>query len=202
MLRDAELFLTAEQMLVEVLGRIRDEHREVVLPALSDVAGDGPVPLRRAVRRYLAEDARVPDLLRGGAWYGTRVSACDVDWAWEDRQAHVIRVATAAGAAAARVVDGTALVHSAFGDVSTQHYLRRLTIGRCLLAHHVAFKLGSTACPLPEDLARTLWELTAPEAATWRSLGVFRTPRPLPENVSWRDRLLLGAGHDPHPVED
>ncbi|MBC7374208.1 MAG: hypothetical protein H7323_09480, partial [Frankiales bacterium] len=50
------------------------------------------------------------------------------------------------------------------------------TIERSLLAHYVAAFLGSTACPLPEELARPLWELTAPQAQSWRDRGYFRPP--------------------------
>ena len=72
---------------------------------------------------------------------------------------------------------------------------------RSLLAHYVAAYLGSTACPLPEELARPLHELTGPDAAAWRRLGHFREPiLPLPPHVSWRDRFLLEAGHEPHPL--
>ena len=78
--------------------------------------------------------------------------------------------------------------------------LLRLTIERSLLAHYVAAFLGSTACPLPEELARPLSGLTAPHAQSWRERGYFRPPMPLPDHVSWRDRFLLDAGHEPHPA--
>lgn len=74
------------------------------------------------------------------------------------------------------------------------------TIERSLLAHYVAAFLGSTACPLPEELARPLWELTQPDASLWRERGYFRPAMPLPAHVSWRDRFLLDAGHEPHPA--
>ena len=68
------------------------------------------------------------------------------------------------------------------------------------LAHDIAMAIGSRACPLPEELARPMYEITAPEAERWRSYGVFRAPLPLPEgHVSWRDQFLLMAGRDPHP---
>lgn len=81
-----------------------------------------------------------------------------------------------------------------------REYLLRATLARSLLAHYVAAYLGSTACPLPEELARPLHELTGPDAARWRRLGWFREPMPLPPHVSWRDRFLLEAGHLPHPL--
>jgi hypothetical protein len=91
-------------------------------------------------------------------------------------------------------------VHCSFGDVDAREYLLQLIIARSFLAHDIAMALGSRACPLPEELARPMYEITAPEAERWRSYGVFRTPLPFPEgHVSWRDQFLLMAGRDPHP---
>ena len=48
--------------------------------------------------------------------------------------------------------------------------------------------------------AKGMWEGTWPVAARWRELGLFGEPLPLPDHVSWRDRFLLCAGRDPHPL--
>ncbi|WP_214403404.1 hypothetical protein [Pseudonocardia lacus] len=73
---------------------------------------------------------------------------------------------------------------------------------RAFLAHDVAMALGSRACPLPEALARALYERMEPDADRWRAGGVFRERLPLPDgHVSWRDRFLLLAGRDPHPFD-
>ena len=44
------------------------------------------------------------------------------------------------------------------------------------------------------------WSGDGWDAGTWRARGWFREPLPLPPHVSWRDRFLLTAGHDPHPA--
>ncbi|MCF7548697.1 hypothetical protein [Pseudonocardia sp. WMMC193] len=63
-----------------------------------------------------------------------------------------------------------------------------------LVAHEVSIHRGSVN-PLTEDLARALCD----HAAQWREPG----PEPeLPVDVSWRDRFVLLAGHDPHPLWD
>jgi hypothetical protein len=197
MLREAELFVMAEQMLVEVLGRIRPADRDTVLPAMFDApGGDRPAPMRQAVEQYAADDASVPAVLAGVV----DADPVEGDVLGGDWRASVPSVAGAAIAAARQVTDGDAVMHPRTGDVPARLYLLRLTIARSLLAHYVATYLGSTACPLPEELARPLWELTSPTAETWRSRGFFRDPLPLPENVSWRDRFLLSAGHEPHPL--
>ena len=110
------------------------------------------------------------------------------------------QIVAAACAAARTVDDAAATVHCSFGDVDVREYLLQLIIARSFLAHDIAMALGSRACPLPEELARPMYEITAPEAERWRSYGVFRTPLPFPDgHVSWRDQFLLMAGRDPHP---
>ena len=189
MLREAELFVMAEDMLVEVLGRIRPEERDVLLPPMFPGA-DRPATMQSAVEQYLRADAQVPRVLSGGAGPEHERPGDDA----------VARTAQAACEAAGQVVDGDALVRTEHGEVAAREALLRWTVERSLLAHYVAAYLGSTACPLPEELARPLSELTGPDAAAWRRLGHFREPLlPLPPHVSWRDRFLLEAGHEPHP---
>jgi hypothetical protein len=71
-------------------------------------------------------------------------------------------------------------------------------IARSFLAHEIAMHLGSRACALAEELARGMWEGTAPDAEYWQSMGVSREQLPMPDDVSWRDRFLLFAGRNPH----
>ena len=185
MLPEAELFVMAERMLVEVLGRIRPQDQDIVLPPMHG-GSPTPVPIRVAVQQHLAADARLPAVL------GAEPVRPD--------GRTPAQVADAACAAVERVVDGDALVDTEDGPVAVRELLLQLTVTRSLLAHYVAAYLGSTACPLPEELARPLWERTAPEADALRRNGHFREPMPLPEHVSWRDRFLLDAGHLPHPL--
>ena len=50
-LLEAELFVMAEEMLVEVLGRIREGDWEIVLPPLFEEPGvNQPAPIRRVAR--------------------------------------------------------------------------------------------------------------------------------------------------------
>lgn len=186
MLREAELFVMADEMLVEVLGRIRPQDEGIRLPPI--LVGGPSLTMSQAVARHVAEDARVPGTLDGSEG-GRSPEAQDV-----------AATAAAACASARRVVDGDALLNGPDGPVRAGDFLLRSTLDRSLLAHYVAAYLGSTACPLPEELARPLWELTSPDTTRWRALGYFREPMPLPPHVSWRDRFLLTAGHLPHPL--
>ena len=201
MLLEAELFVMTEDMLVEVLGRIRDDDREIVLPVMVGTPGTDPTTwMWEALERHAEDDARVPGVLNRRSRDAGDDHRSGRELLGEDPMGQIALLAGAASEAARAAVDGDAPVPSPFGDVSTRDYLLQLTLARCFLAHYIAAYLGSTACPLPEELARPLWELTAPDAETWRSRGFFRAPMPLPDHVSWRDRFLLSAGHQPHPL--
>jgi len=203
MIREAELFVMAEQVLVEVIGRVRGEQWDIVLPPLLDKPGaDQPTPMRAAVGYYARDDAWVPDLLAGRSMLAVGPDRFDGDLLGDDPDGAVTRFADAACAAARTVDDGDAVVHADGRDLSTRDYLWELTITRAFLAHEIAIYVGSRACPLTEELARGLCDGTGPAAEHWRAAGFFREPMPLPADVSWRDRFLLNAGRDPHAPED
>lgn len=191
MIRDAELFVKAEDVLVEVIGRVRGEDRTIEMRPLADRAGDVAESIRRRVGRHVAGDLQVPDLLAGR----DPQEPGSIHEVLGDNTAEAARSAAEKACAAAREVD----------DDGVATLLRRLTIERALLSHEIAMHLGSRACPLTEDLARGLCELTEPDAehARWKAEGLFRDPLlPLPADVSWRDRWLMVTGRDPHPFVD
>jgi hypothetical protein len=201
MIRETELFVKAEQMLVEVVGRIRAEHWRITIPPQYDMPGaDQPTTVRKLVNHIAFEDAWVPDMLAGRTMEETGADKFDGNLLADDPHGNFARLAETACAAAGEVTDGDAVVHCSFGDVSTREYLWQVNIARCFTAHDIAMALGSRACPLPEDLARGVWEGTEPDAQRWRERGIFREPLvPVPADVSWRDRFLMAAGRDPHP---
>lgn len=192
MIREAELFVMAEGILVEVLGRIRTDDWRTLMPPLFPAGPRRQATIRQHVRTYVQDDARLPDLLAGCI-----LDEDDADLLGPDPQDAVVRYSTAACAAVRKVDDGTAPAGDGSGSV--EDLLWRSNIARCFLAHDVAMHLGSRACPFTEELARGMWEGTWPVAAKWRERGVFGEPLPLPDDVSWRDRFLLCAGRDPHP---
>jgi hypothetical protein len=173
---EVALFVQAEHMLAEVVGRIRPPDQRITAgPVLDRPGWDDAAPLSRWVERWLADDVRITAQLGG-------TPPDDAD----DRAA----VVDAACAAARAATAGTDVLWEA-------------TALRCFLAHDVAMALGSRACPLYKDLARGMFEHTEPEAAKWRASGMFRDRLPLPPgHVSWRDQFLLLAGRDPHPFLD
>ena len=188
MLREAELFAFAEDVLVEVLGRIRENDHDLLIPPLTDLPGPSvETALWSVVERYAYDDACVPAVLAGGGTDTIDRQELRHELGGADPEAVIVRVAQAASAAARGAFDGDKPVPARYGVVSTRHYLLRLTVNRSLLAHYVATYLGSTACPLPEELARPMLELTQPDSAHWRALGIFREPMPVPHLASWRD---------------
>jgi hypothetical protein len=183
-LQEAALLHMAEVMLVEVLGRVRPQDEDIVLPPVH-VRADGPRTIAVATAQHLQDEADVRSALTGELGSIDRV---------------VADAARRTCAVAAAQDDGDRLVLSDGEPTSVRALLLRATVERSLLAHYVAAHLGSPACPLPEELARPLWELTSPDARAWRRAGWFFEPLPLPPHVSWRDRFLLTAGHSPHPL--
>ncbi len=196
MIREAELFVMAEEMLLEVLGRVRAEHRNIIVPPMFDMPGaDQPRPIRDLVAHYARDDAWVPDMLAGRTMAEVGPDKYDGDLPELARRSWRRRARRPAPSTT-RPRPCTA----ASATSTSREYLLQLIIARSFLAHDIAMALGSRACPLPEELARPMYEITAPEAERWRSYGVFRTPLPFPDgHVSWRDQFLLMAGRDPHP---
>lgn len=164
----------------EMLGRVRAEDGNIRLPAaIALPGGDGAVTINGAIERYVCDDDEVPTVLNGDLPDEHRRGPRD-----PELQTTVVRVAEAACSAAGQVTKADTLLRTRNGALPARDYLLRLTVSRSLLAHYVAAYLGSTACPLPEELARPLWELTASDAAAWRRRGVFRDPLPIPEHAS------------------
>lgn len=200
MLREAELFVVADSVLAEVLGRIREEDLSIELPPLTDLPEPPARTALASVReQVVADGAGVPGVLCGdGPDLADRaVLRCRLR---EDAPTVVAEIVAAAAIAAGGVDGAHETVRARYGVVPVREFLLRLAVNRSLVAHYVAAYLGSTACPLPEELARPLHDLTRDDAARWRALGIFRTPMPVPHLASQRDTFLLEAGHLPHPL--
>lgn len=151
-LREASLFLQAEDVLVEVLGRIRDGDWEIELPAFLD-AGPAPETMRTLVARIVRADAAVPALLAGqpareGGGNGLgNVLGNDLG----DEPQDAVRLASAAAAAAVRDVTDPATTVPAGPDgaaVGVAEFLARAAVARSFAAHDVAM---SRVAGLPAD---------------------------------------------------
>jgi hypothetical protein len=197
MIREAELFVLADEAAVRVITQIRPGHWETMLPPLFDMPGaDEARPLRRAVNHYAYDNAWVPDLLAGRTMDEVGRDRFDGDRLGADPAAAVARISADACAAARRVTDRDAVVHCSYGDVPVWDYFWQLNIARTVAAHDIAAHIG-VDCPISEELARGMWEGTEPAADMWRSFGIYRSPVTVPADASWRDRYVALTGRQP-----
>src|SRR6478672_1417180 len=128
MIREAELFVMAEETLLEVLGRVRAEHRNIIVPPMFDMPGaDQPRPVRDLVAHYARDDAWVPDMLAGRTMAEVSPDKYDGDLLSPDPKAALTRIVEAACAAARSVADAEMTVHCSFGDISAREYFLQLT---------------------------------------------------------------------------
>jgi hypothetical protein len=75
MIREAELFVLADQAALRVFRQIRAEQWDAMLPPVFDMPGaDQPTPLRQAVNHWAYDDSWVPDLM-AGPWMRSAATA-------------------------------------------------------------------------------------------------------------------------------
>lgn len=197
MIREAELFLLADDAMLRVVRQLRDEHWDTELPPLFDMPGaDKPIPLRQAVNHHAYDDAWVPDLLTGRTMDDVGRDRYDGDLLGTDPYGNLARIASAAADAARQVTDRDATVHCSYGDVPVWDYFWQLNIARTVAAHDVAAHIGAD-CPLSEELCQGMWKGTEPSADMWRSFGIYRQQVPVAADAPWRDRYLALTGRQP-----
>jgi hypothetical protein len=197
MIREAEVFVRADEAVAGVFAQVRADQWLLVLPPVFDMPGaDKPVTLREAVTHLARDDAWVPDMLAGRTMDEAGRCRFDGDLLGEDPGQGYARIARAATAAARQVTDPDAPVHCSYGDAPMDNYFWQLNIARCLTAHDVAGVIGVPS-PLTEELSRAMYEGTEPEADTWRQYGIYREKVRVPASASWRDRFLALTGRTP-----
>jgi hypothetical protein len=197
MIPEAEVFVLADRTVVRVFQQIRPEQWDTMLAPLFDMPGaDQPTPLRQAVNHHAYDDSWVPDMLAGRTMDEVGRDKFDGDLLGDDPGGNLARISAAASEAASKVTDREAIVHCSYGDVPTWDYFWQLNVARTIAAHDVAAHIGID-CPISEELARGMWEGTAPSAEMWRSFGIFRAPVPVGDDAPWRDRFLAMTGRRP-----
>jgi hypothetical protein len=190
MIHEAAVFQLADEAAQRAFGLIGPPDMDSVLPPLFDMPGaDQPLPLRQVLAHAAYDEAWIPDMLAGRTMDEVGKDAYDGDLLGDDPHTGYARIAERARAAAAQVSDRDAVVHCGYGDVPTWDYFWQLNVARSLAAHDIARHLGAES-PLTEELARAMWEGTAPSADMWRSFGVFRAEAPVAADAPWRARYL------------
>lgn len=190
MIREAQVFQLADHAAVHAFGLVRPEDMDGLLPPLFDMPGaDQPLPLRQVLTHAAYDEAWIPDMLAGRTMDEVGRDTYDGDLLGDDPHGNIARIAERARDAAGRVTDRDAVVHCAYGDVPVWDYFWQLNIARTLGAHDIARCLGAES-PVSEELAKAMWEGTAPSADTWRSFGIYRAEVAVPDGASWRARYL------------
>ncbi|QYN35944.1 hypothetical protein K1T35_00825 [Pseudonocardia sp. DSM 110487] len=190
MIHEAAVFQLADLAAVHAFTLVGAEDMDSVLPPLFDMPGaDQPRPLREVLAHAAYDEAWIPDMLAGRTMDEVGRDTYDGDLLGDDPHGNIARIAERARAAAARVTDRDAVVHCGYGDVPAWDYFWQLNVARTLAAHDIARHLGAES-PVSEELAKAMWEGTAPAADMWRSFGIYREEVPVRDGASWRARYL------------
>jgi len=190
MIHEAAVFLLADRAAVSVFSRIREPQWDIVLPPTFDMVGaDQPTPLRTSINHYAYDNAWVPDMLAGRTMDEAGHDRFDGDLLGANPAGALQQISAAATRAAQQVSDPTLAVHCSYGDCPVDDYFWQLNIARTLSAHDVAAVIGVDDA-ISEELAKQMFDGTAPTAFMWRSFGVYREPVPVGPEATWRERYL------------
>lgn len=191
-----QVFLSADQALSGVIGKIKPNQWEITMPAWFQTGRTDTNPTLRDIVNYHAYDeAWVPDTLAGATIEGVG-KKYDGDLLGTNpasAYAHLAELAAAAVGAS----DLDAFVHLTYGDFPVREYLRHIISFRGFRAYDIARLIGAQTA-LPDELVSGMWELLSPDMDEWRKLGVYPPAVTVPPASSLQDRLIAASGRDPH----
>jgi len=184
-------FVLSEKALNAVIAQIRDDQWD--MPA-DTLVSDRSMTLREVVNGHAYDSAWVPDTLAGktikevGGKY-------DGDLLGDDPKAAYAKLSQAAIDAAQdlKPADWDRIVHLTYGDFPVREYLKHIAIYRGFRSYTIA-KLIGVDTTMPDELVDGLWEITIPDLADWRALGIFGPAIAVPEHSSKQTKLLAQAG--------
>jgi uncharacterized protein (TIGR03086 family) len=194
---EPEVFVEADQALVEVIAQIPDEQWQMALPdwfQRHDSQRD--LSLRQLIDYHAYDEAWVPDMLAGHTMDEVGKEKFSGDLLGEDPVGGYRTLAQAAQEAARSLTDLDRVVHCSFGDYSARQYLWQANYFRGVRAFDIA-KLIGTDPGLSEGLVQGLWEELSPQAEEWRTIGVFGAAVEVPEDARLLDRLIALTGRQP-----
>ena len=192
---EVEVFVLSEKALADVIDQVRPEQWQEMAPAWFPMGRSGPASLRTIVNYHAQDSAWVPDVLAGRT-IDEVGDAHAGDLLGDQPAAAYRRYSAAAIAAAEELKDPASTVHLSYGDLPATEYLKHVTSFRGFRAYDTARWIG-VSTELPADLVAGMWQLLAPEAETWRAMGVMGPAVPVPEDAPPQDRLLGLWGRDP-----
>jgi uncharacterized protein (TIGR03086 family) len=196
-LREPEVFELADRALARVVGRIRPEQWDETLPAsFATRARPEPPTVRELINYHAYDDAWVPDTLAGLTMDEAGSDKFAGDLLGDDPVAAFEAIVEAACAAARAVRDLDAVAHLSFGDYTLREYFWQINSFRALRVHDIATALGQEV-DLEAELVQGVWDEVSPHAEEWRTIGVYGTAVPVPEDAPLLDRLLGLTGRQP-----
>ena len=190
---EQDVFVLADRALSDVVGQIRDDQWQLVVPA--EITRKPDVTLRRVVDYHARDDAWVPDVLAGRTMEEVG-DAHDGDLLGERPRENFAALVEVAVAAVRDLDDLDRIVHLSYGDWPAREYLKHITSFRGLRVYDIARFIGADTT-MPPSLVSGLWEVLSPQAEEWRRLGVYGPLVPVPEGADLQDRLLGLTGRRP-----
>jgi uncharacterized protein (TIGR03086 family) len=187
------VFILADQALNAVVGQIRDDQWDLVVP--DDMTRTPGITLRQTIDYHAYDDAWVPHVLAGETMeeVGDRY---DGDLLGDHPKLNFASIAETAMLAVRAFDDPDRIVHLSYGDWPAREYLKHISSFRGLRAYDIAKFIGADPT-LPPDLVRGLWDEIAPSAEEWRELGVYGPAVPVPDDAPLQQRLLGLTGRQP-----
>jgi hypothetical protein len=196
-MREQDVFVLADRALERVIGEIREDQWEIVLPeSFRTRRMDHAPTLREIVNYHAYDDAWVPDMLAGRTMQEAGAENHKGDLLGADPSGAFSAIVERACSAALECDDLDQFVHCSFGDFPARHYFWQINQFRALRAHDIAKVIGADT-KLPEELVQGVWEEVAPNAEEWRAIGVFPAAVAVPEDASLQDRLIGLTGREP-----
>jgi hypothetical protein len=196
-LPEPQVFVLADRALDAVVAQISDEQWSMEMPeSFQTRLLDHRPTLREIITYHAYDDAWVPDVLAGRTMAEVGVDKHKGDILGDDPKAAFHAIVEKAVAAAESLDDLERTAHLSFGDYTVRQFLWQANTFRGFRAHEIAAVIGVDAT-LPPELVEGLWDELRPVADEWRTVGVFRTEIPVPEDAPLLDRLLGLTGRNP-----
>jgi hypothetical protein len=198
---EPQVFVLADRALEGVVSHIAPDHWDMDMPPgfIATRRGDRNPTLREIINYHAYDDSWVPDMLAGKTMEEAGADQFDGDLLGDDPKGSFSRIVQAACRAADGVRNLDAIVHCSFGDYTVREYFWQINNFRALRAYDIARIIGVEP-HLSDELIQGVYDEIYPRLEEWRALGVFPTPKSVPDDAPLLDRLLGMTGREPDPA--
>ena len=191
---EQEVFVLADQTLLNVVEQVRDDQWGLIVPPEMTHGRPG-VTLRDIVNYHAYDEAWVPDTLAGRT-IAEVGDAHDGDLLGDDPRGSFARLVVVTCDTVRDFTDLDRTVHLTYGDWPAREYLTHITHFRGSRVYDLSRFLGLDSTLPPELVEGLLWELE-PRAEQWRSFHVIGEPVDVPADADAQERWLALIGRDP-----